>query len=89
MKVSLRQWTGVAIGVAVVCGVLSLHRGTSAAPRGDQQPFGNSLEQRQEQVSQLKEICELLKAQNTLLREQNALLSSGRLQVVVTLPPKP
>ncbi|NUQ64252.1 MAG: hypothetical protein HUU20_17420 [Pirellulales bacterium] len=80
------KWA-VALAAAALCGVLSLYRATDAAPRGEP-PFGNSVEQRMDQINYLKEISELLKEQNRLLREQNALLNSGKLQVVVTLPEK-
>ncbi|MCH7726828.1 MAG: hypothetical protein IH991_10155, partial [Planctomycetes bacterium] len=40
---------------------------TTAAPK---QPFGNAVEQRQQMVRELREIKELLKAQNALLRAQ-------------------
>lgn len=89
MKTGTQRWILTAVATAAICGVLSLYEAIGAAPRGDQQqPFGNSLEQRQEQISQLKEISDLLKEQNALLREQNSFLRSGKLQVVVTLPEK-
>lgn len=68
-------------GIALGC-VLSLCQSTASAQRtGGEPPFANSVEQRQDMVAQLRDIKELLK-------EQNALLKSGKLQVVVTLPDK-
>ena len=62
--------------------VLSFYQTTDAQQRtGGEPPFANSIEQRNEMVAQLREIKELLK-------EQNALLRSGNLRVVVTLPEK-
>ncbi len=87
MRTPNRRWLVVAVAAALIFGVLSLYQASDAAPR--QQPFGNSLEQRQEQIALLTEISELLKQQNALMREHNALLSSGKLQVVVTLPENP
>ena len=59
--------------------VLSSYRTTDAAPAKGYPPFANSVEQRIEMVGQLKEIKELL-------REQNALLRSGKLRVVISEP---
>ena len=59
--------------------VLSFYRTTDAAPAKGYPPFANSVEQRVEMVGQLREIKELL-------REQNALLRSGKLKVVVSEP---
>jgi len=89
MKTGKKRWIVLAVGIVAVGSVLGLYQATVAAPRLDQQPaFGNSLEQRQEQIALLKEVCALLKEQNAVLREQNALLHSGKLQVIVTLPEK-
>jgi hypothetical protein len=61
---------------AVALCVLSFYRTSPAAPSGQRQPFANPTEQRVEMVEQIKET-------NRLLREQNALLRSGKLTVVV------
>ena len=61
--------------------VLSFYRTTDAAPAKGYPPFANSVEQRVEMVGQLREIKELL-------REQNVLLRSGKLKVVVSEPEK-
>jgi len=69
------------VGIVLGYCVLSFYQPTASAQRrtGGQPPFANSVEQRIEMVNQLKEIKELLK-------EQNALLSSGKLTVVVSGP---
>jgi hypothetical protein len=59
--------------------VLSFYQTSSAASPGGNMPFVSSTEQRVEMLDQLKEIKDLLK-------EQNALLRSGELRVIVTLP---
>ena len=55
-------------GIAVVTSVLGFYSTTGAAPTGGQPPFANSVEQRLEIVTELREIKELLKEQNALLR---------------------
>lgn len=60
-------------GIAVALSVLGFYSTTGAAPKGAQTPFANSVEQRLEIVTELREIKELLKEQNALLRAaQNA-----------------
>ncbi len=80
----MRRRTGWALLITanVLCYcVLSFYRtGDAAAPKG-YPPFANSVQQRIETVNELREIKELL-------REQNALLRSGRLGVVVSEPAK-
>ena len=65
----------VAANVLFFCG-LSFYRTGSAAPRGGGEPFANAVQQRGEMVRVLTEI-------RALLKEQNALLRSGKLKVVV------
>ncbi len=78
----MKRRTGWALLIAVnalcYC-VLSFYRTTDAAPPRPGPPFANSVQQRMEMVSELKEIKQLLK-------EQNALLQSGNLGVVVKEP---
>jgi len=82
MSHRFRRWSAlVMLNVAWLC-VLSFYRSTTAAPRADNQPFANEVEQRFEIIRELKQT-------NLLLKEQNALLRSGKLQVVVTLPASP
>ena len=66
---SLSRLVPVAITLIVVgfC-VLGFYSLVTAAPAG-QPPFANSVEQRAEMIAELREIKELLKEQNTLLRQ--------------------
>ena len=70
-----------AITATILFCVLGLYRpSTAAGPENSEptQPFANSVEQRAETIEQLKAIVAELK-------EQNALLRSGKLKVVVSL----
>lgn len=60
----------LALANLVALGVLGFYSTLGAAPQAGQPPFANPVEQRAEQVRELREIKELLK-------EQNALLKSG------------
>ena len=62
------------VNVLCLC-VLSFYRPSPAAPK-QPTPFANPVGQRSEIIEQLKEL-------NRLVRQQNALLSSGQLKVVV------
>ena len=64
------RWTWLVVANAIVWGVLGFYRTLGAAPQAGQPPFANPVEQRSEMVRELREIKELL-------REQNALLRSG------------
>lgn len=71
----------VAANVLCYC-VLSFYQKTAAAPRTvSKPPFANSVQQRMEMIELLREIKDLL-------RQQNALLESGKLKVVVGEPEK-
>ncbi len=62
--------------------VLGFYQAKAAAPRtSSRPPFANSVEQRMEMIRVLGEIKEQLK-------EQNALLRSGKLKVIVSQPEK-
>jgi hypothetical protein len=64
--------------VLFIC-VLSFYRVSDADPPVTNLPFANSVEQRIEMINQLKEL-------NAQIKEQNALLRSGTLHVVVADP---
>ena len=64
------RWTWIVIANAAMWGVLGFYRTLGAAPQAGQPPFANPVEQRADMVRELREIKELLK-------EQNALLKSG------------
>ena len=68
----------IAANVLFLC-VLSFYRTTDAAPPKAKQPFANAVEQRMETIKQLQEI-------KGLMKEQNALLRSGTVRVVVGDP---
>lgn len=72
-------WRGgwmAATALGVVAGVLGLYRPGTAAPKEEKEPFANAVAQRAEMIGLLKEI-------QAQLKEQNSLLSSGKLTVVV------
>jgi hypothetical protein len=65
----------------VLCyGVLSFYQ-TGAAQSGSRPTLANPVEERKEVISNLEEI-------KNLLKEQNALLRSGQVKVIVTELPK-
>ena len=75
-------WALLLAANVVFWGVLSFYETTDAAPRSDagKPPFANAVEQRFETIRELQEIKQLLK-------EQNALLRSGGLKVIVAAEP--
>lgn len=73
------RWMALLVANAVVLGVLGLYRASEAQPNRNPLPFANDVEQRFEIIAQLQKI-------NQQLAEQNALLRSGKLRVVVELP---
>ncbi|MBN1396027.1 MAG: hypothetical protein JW959_13475 [Pirellulales bacterium] len=74
MNLRKRWWLLVLAGVVCYC-VLSFYR-TGAAQTGTVPTLANAPKDRQEMIANLKEIKELLK-------EQNALLKSGQVKVVI------
>ena len=70
----------IAANLLFLC-VLSFYRTTDAAPPKAKQPFANAVEQRMEMIKEMREI-------KGLLKEQNALLRSGTVRVVVIDPEK-
>lgn len=69
MKSSVPVWSVVPFVLGVGLCVLGFYSSSGAAPQGGQPPFANSVEQRSETIRELREIKELLKEQNALLRE--------------------
>ena len=63
------------LNVVCLC-VLGFYRTGTAAPQSNRQPFANSVSQRQQIIDQLKEL-------NRQLKQQNTLLQSGQLKVIV------
>ena len=66
------RWAALVAGNALLVGVLGFYSTSGAAPQSGQPPFNNSVEQREQQVRELREIKELLKEQNSLLRSGTA-----------------
>ena len=75
-------WATLLLLNAFAFGMLCLYQTSHAGSPGGSPPFANTSETRLEMVEQLKEIRDLLK-------EQNALLKSGRLTVIVAPPSQP
>jgi len=84
VRSSLRRavWPVLFSTGVLFAGVLGFYGTSDAAPRsGGQPPFANAVEQRMEMISLLREIRDLLK-------EQNALLRNGEAKVQVAESPK-
>ena len=64
-----QTWAFLIAFNAIVLSVLGFYSTSGAAPQSGQPPFANSVEQRSEMVRELREIKELLKEQNALLRD--------------------
>ena len=81
----------VVITAGVIVGSVLGFYGTTAAapPRSNVPPFANPSGNRVEMIAELREIVSEMKRQNELLTEQNDLLKSGKLQVVVVIDQKP
>lgn len=62
------RWMLLVAANALVVGVLGFYSTSGAAPQAGQPPFNNSVEQRESQLRELREIKELLKEQNALLK---------------------
>jgi hypothetical protein len=67
--------------VAAVCCVLGLQQTGSAQPKPSHEPFANTVAQQGEMIQVLREI-------NQQLKEQNELLKSGTVHVVVDIAKK-
>ena len=76
----LRLTLPAAAVAALVC-VLGFYRASSAQPPKSHEPFANSVAQQAEMIQLLKDI-------SLQLKEQNALLRTGTLQVTVVTPQK-
>jgi hypothetical protein len=74
------RWAALLAAHAAVWYVLGLYQPSPAAPQAGQLPFANSVQQRQEMIQELKEI-------GNQLKQQNALLRSGELRVIVRQAP--
>jgi len=80
MNATTLRWTALlTLNLAGLC-VLGLFGQSHAQTPAVQGPFANSLELQLDMVNQLKTL-------NALVKEQNAILKSGSLQVIA-VPPK-
>jgi gas vesicle protein len=64
----LSRGTWLALTGLLVGGMLGFYGTLGAAPQAGQPPFANPVDQRAEMIRELREIKELLKEQNALLR---------------------
>jgi hypothetical protein len=69
-------WLVVFVATALIAGVLGLYRTGAAAQKEEREPFANAVAQRAEMIALLKDI-------QAQLKEQNQLLGSGKLTVIV------
>ena len=77
MKSQTRWTCGVlALANVLAWGVLAFREPSASAQQKTTEPFANSVEQRQEIIGQLREL-------NAQIKEQNSLLKSGKLEVIV------
>ncbi|MCA9268445.1 MAG: hypothetical protein KDA41_08235 [Planctomycetales bacterium] len=74
------RWAMLIAANAMLWCVLGFYGTSGAAPKPAPQPFANATEQRASMIGELQEI-------RALLKEQNALLRSGKVQVVVVESP--
>jgi hypothetical protein len=70
------RWVALVSANVLAWCMLCFHQNSTAAPPPGAPPFANAIEQRLEMIEQLKQV-------NALLKEQNTLLKSGALQVVL------
>ena len=68
------RWTALITANVLMWCMLCFHQQGTAAPA--QPPFANAVEQRFEMIDQIKQT-------NALLKEQNTLLKSGTLKVIL------
>jgi hypothetical protein len=68
MKIIRSRWTALVALNVIAWGLLGAYEVTRAQTKGGQLPFANSNEQRSDILSELREIKDLIKQQNELLR---------------------
>jgi hypothetical protein len=68
IKIGNSKWMWLLAANVVVVGVLGFYSTLGAAPQAGQPPFANPVDQRADQLRELREIKELLKEQNELLK---------------------
>ena len=67
-NVTISRWTLLVAANALALGMLGFYSQLGAAPPAGQPPFANPIDQRLDMIRELREIKELLKEQNSLLR---------------------
>lgn len=67
-SLSPSQVAWLVLGGGLLAGMLGFYSTLGAAPQAGQPPFANPVDQRAEMIRELREIKELLKEQNALLR---------------------
>lgn len=75
------RWAVIFGANVLFIGVLAFYQPGNAAQPNAKEPFANSVEQREAMITELKQM-------NAQLKEQNALLRSGKLKVIVSLDGK-
>jgi hypothetical protein len=63
------RWTALVVINLMAWGVFGAYQYSQAQSKGGQLPFANSNEQRSDILRELKDIKDLIKEQNTLLRD--------------------
>ena len=81
-NLNVSRWTLLVAANALALGMLGFYSQLGAAPPAGQPPFANPIDQRLDMIRELREIKELLKEQNDLLRggadKTNAIRPAGR-----------
>ena len=67
-SICFSRWTWLLVANVVVASVLGFYSTLGAAPQLGQPPFANQVEQLEEITRELREIKDLLKEQNAMLR---------------------
>jgi len=78
LRLTVSRWAIVVVLNVAAWGVLGAYQYSAAQSRGPQLPFANSNEQRSDILTELREIKELIREQNTLLREGAAKHAASR-----------
>ena len=69
MRKDAAKWTVIALVNVALWTAFCFTRPTSAQPQAGKPPFSNSVAQRNDMIRELREIKQLLKSQNSLMRE--------------------
>jgi hypothetical protein len=72
MKTTTSRWTTIVVLNVLAWSLFGGFRMCTAQSKGGQLPFSNSVEQRSEILTELREIKDLIREQNTILRDSGA-----------------